>query len=263
MDVLGIRFVGKRTKREFAVRALHRRLIVFRVVRNTAVSKEIALIVLVSEVLRAVHQQILRTETRIQREENLLGDVHRISRSDSLRELHVIAVADSQIAVRHLLLGDSVKPVKKIMRRFAATVAHPVPDSIIKMLRERFSDKTKYLASRRRRLLPVALRGTSAEKRGNRRVRFKLSNHRAEERLQGPEVELKIKVLAARRRVRSKLRRSVKRADRLLVTDTRSAGHKLESLLAPDKRKTEEVRAVLARRVLVFVKRKRKFTCHK
>ena len=253
MDILRVRLVSKRTEDEFAVRTLDSRLIVLRVIRNTAVCEQIALVILIHEVLRAVHEESLRAKTRVEREQNLLSHVNGVGRGDGIRQFEVIAILLSESTGSNFLLCDGVEAIEKILGGSTACVAHTAPDSIIELFGERLGDKSKHLASRRHRLLSVALSGTRAEERRDSRVRLELSDHRTEERFKRSEVQLQVHVLRASWRVRSELCRSVERAHTLLVADARATGHKLKSLVAADNRQTKEVRTPLSSSILVFL----------
>ena len=74
--------VVERAEFELAVAALDGALSVLRVVRYAAVGEQVAFVVLVDEVLRAVEKQILRAEARVEREKDRLGNVNGVSRSD-------------------------------------------------------------------------------------------------------------------------------------------------------------------------------------
>ena len=96
MDILRVRLVSERTEDEFAVRTLDSRLIILRVVWNTAVGEQKTLVILIHEVLRAVHEESLRAKTRVEREQNLLSHVNGVGRGDGIRQFEVFAVLLSE-----------------------------------------------------------------------------------------------------------------------------------------------------------------------
>lgn len=88
------------------VRAFHGVLTVLVVVVDTAVSKQVSLVVLVSEVLR--------TEARVEREEDFLGDIHCVGSSDFVLNLHVVAFFCSDCARGDFLLRNRVEAIEEV-----------------------------------------------------------------------------------------------------------------------------------------------------
>ena len=102
--------------------------------------------------------------------------------------------------------------------------------------------------------LTVALGGTDGtHERTDGAVRLKLSDYRAEERLQGTEVHLQVEVRATGGLVGRKLSVAVQSSDTFLITDARSASHVLQSFLNADDGQHEEVFAVFPCRILVLL----------
>ena len=124
-------------------------------------SEQIALVVGISELLCAEHIEVLGTKTWIEREENLLGNVHRIVVGDGIGELHVIALRSGNGASRDLLACDGIEAIEQVKSSVTVGIALTSPDSLIQMLRERLGNKRQHMLCRRRLHLSIALRVTN------------------------------------------------------------------------------------------------------
>ena len=76
--------------------------------------EEVALVVLVREVLRAEHVQVVCTETRVEREKDFLCYDDRVVSSDLTSQLHVVAMFSSDVSRLNLLLCDGVKAIEEL-----------------------------------------------------------------------------------------------------------------------------------------------------
>ena len=252
MDELRVHLIVERNEFEATVGAFNRSLVVLRVVRDSAVGHKIALVVFVCEVLGAEHIQFLFAEARVEREQDGLGDIDGVSRSDGLVNLHVVAEVGSDGTSGNLVLCDGIETVKEISGGITAGIALAAPQSIVQMLGEAFGDKGEHVERRGRGHLTVTLGRAGTEKRGDRRVRLKLGDNRTEVCLQSAEVEIEVEVLRARRLVGSELSVAADRGDLFLVSDAGAACHILQGLLYADNRQHEKVFAVDGRGFLIL-----------
>lgn len=261
MDKLRVRLIRERAQDEAAVGAFDSRLVILRIVPDTRMGKEIRLVVLVCEVLRAEHVARLGTEARVEREENLLCDVHGICRCDLLFKLQEITVSSGDVALRYLLLRDGIEAIEEVERGIARGVALARPDSVVQRLGQLLGDKGQDMHCRRRAHLSVALCiPDCSEQRRDGRVGFELRHDRAEEGLERAEVE--VEVCTARRFVGSKLSVAGDGGHRFLVSDPGAARHELQCFFYADNRQHKEVRAVLVRGLLIVSEVKIQFSRH-
>ena len=151
------------------------------------------------------------------------------------------------------LLRDGVKTIEEVHCGITVRIACAFPNRHVQVFRERLGNQSQHLASCGRRLLSVSLGGTCAKQGRDGRVRFKVSHYRTEERFQGAVVQLQVGICLARGLVRSELRPSGERTHTFLVANARATSHEFERFLAANNRQAQEVGAVLACRVLIFL----------
>ena len=136
MDELRVSLVSQRAENQFVVGAFNGSLIVLRVVVDARMGQQIALVVLVREVLRAVHVARLGAKVRIQREEYLLGDVHGVGSGHHIVNLHVVTFLTGNLTAGNLSICDGVEAVEEVHRRVTGSVALTCPDGVIQMFRQ-------------------------------------------------------------------------------------------------------------------------------
>jgi hypothetical protein len=130
------RLVVEGAELQLAVGAFHGTLSVLGVVRYAAVGEQVAFVVLIDEVLRAVEVEVFLAEARVEREQNLLGDVNGVGGGDLVGELHVVALVGSDGTCGDFLVGNRVEAVEKVFGGVAGGVALTVPDGIVEVLGE-------------------------------------------------------------------------------------------------------------------------------
>ena len=121
---------------QLAVGAFHGLLSVLRVVRYSAMGEQVAFVVLVDEVLRAIEIEVLGAEARVERKEDFFGDVYGVGRSDGIVELHVVAFLGGDSTCGDFLFGNRVEAVEKVGGGISGGVSSAVPYGIVQMLRE-------------------------------------------------------------------------------------------------------------------------------
>ena len=215
--------------------------------------EQVAFVVLVDEVLRAVEIEVLRAEARVEREQNLLGDVNGIGRSNRVGELHVVALVFGDSTCGDFLFGNRVEAIEKVGGGISGGVPSAVPYGIVQMLREVFGNLGEDVAGRGCSHLTVALGGAGAEKRGDSRVRLEVCDNGAKERFEVSELDSEIIVHGTLRIVGRKLGVACEIADALLVSDTRSPRHILERVADTDNGEHEEVGAIFHGGLLILL----------
>ena len=117
---------------KFSVASFHGVLSELVVVVDACVSQQHRLVVLVGEVLRAVHVEFLRAQTWVKRVKNLFGDVQSIRGGDFLLKFHIVLVCLTDVVSVNLHLCDGVETVKKIFRGVAIGIANRIPYCLVK-----------------------------------------------------------------------------------------------------------------------------------
>ena len=117
---------------KFSVASFHGVLSELVVVVDTSVSQQHSLVVLVGEVLRAVHVEFLRAQARVERIENLLRDVQGVRGGDFLLQFHIVLVCLTDVVSVNLHLCDGVETVKQIFRGVAIGIANRIPYCLVK-----------------------------------------------------------------------------------------------------------------------------------
>ena len=263
MDELRANLVIHRYDVQTAIRAFHGVLSVLRVIVDASMSEQIALIVGIRELLCTEHIQILCTKAWVEREENVLGDVHGVLLGDGIRQFEVVAFLSSDGTCSNLLLGDGIEAVEEVERRITVRITHTCPDSLIEVFRETFCYECQDMQGSGSLHLSVALCVTNlSEQCRNRTVRFKFRYYATQECFEGAEVDIQIEVRGARRLVRTELRISRQCAHLFLVADARSCCHVLESFLNTDDGKHQKVGAPFGCRLLIVLQCKCQFSSH-
>ena len=264
VDELAVSLVEQRHDVKLAVASFHSVLIEVVVEVDASVGEQHRLVVLVCEILRAVHDQVLRAQARVERIENLLRDVQSVRSGDFLLQLHVVLVSCRDSASRDFSLCDGVEAIKEVCGSVTIGVTHAIPDSVIEFLREPFGDESKHVKRSWSSHLPVTFSRCHITEDGRScRVRLELAVHRTHEGLQGAVFHVQVEVRGAAWLVGSELRRSADGAHILLVADAGAWSHVLQGVVTADDGLIEEFLAPLSRRLLKFRKRdSNKLSCH-
>ena len=237
---------------QLAVGAFHGTLSVLGVVRYATVSEQVAFVVLVHEVLRAVEIEVLGAEARVERKEDFLSDVNGVGRSNRVGELHVVAFLGGDGTCGDFLFSNRVEAVEQVGGGITGGVALAVPDGIVQVLREVLGDAGKDVAGRGSSHLTVALCGARAEKRGDSRVRLEVGDNGAKVSFEVAELDAEVVVHGTLGIVGSELGVAREVADALLVSDTWAPRHVLERVADTDNGKHKEVGAIFDRGLLVL-----------
>ncbi len=247
---------------QLAVGAFNGLLSVLGVVRYAAVGEQIAFVVLVDEVLRAVEIEVLGAEARVERKEDFLSDVNGVGRSNRVGELHVVAFLGGDGTCGDFLFSNRVEAVEEVGGGVTGGVALAVPYGIVQMLGEVLGDTGQDVASRRGCHLTVALCGTCAKKGRYSRVRLEVGDNGAEERFEVSELDAEIVVHGTLGIVGGELSVACQVADTLLVSDAGATRHVLEGVADSDNGEHEEVGAVFDGGLLILFESELKFSSH-
>ena len=134
MDELRISFVRQRAENQLTVRSFYGGLIVLVVVVDSRMRQEVALVVLVSEVLRTVHITRLGTQAWIQREKHLLGNVHSIGGGHGIGDFQIVALRLRNLAVSNIVGSDGIKTIKQVNGGVTVRITLTRPDSVVQVL---------------------------------------------------------------------------------------------------------------------------------
>lgn len=247
---------------QLAVRPLDGTLSVLGVVRYAPVGEQVAFVVLVDEVLRAIQVEVLRAQTRVEREKDLLSDVNGVGRSNRVGELHVVALGFSDRTIGDFLFGNRVEAVEQVGGGVTGGVASAVPHCIVQMLGEVLGDTCQDVTGGRRSHLTVALCGTCAEQSRDGRVRLEVGYDGDKERFEVSELNAEVVVHGTLGIVGSELSVAREVADALLVSDAGATRHVLERVADTDNGEHKEVGAIFHGGFLILLKCECKFTCH-
>ena len=263
MDELRIRLVVERYDVETVVRTFDGELVELVVVNETCVRSLEGIIVLVGEVLRAEHVEILGAQARVKRIQNLLGDVASVVACDSLGELHVVALCGCNVTGGNLVLRNGIETIEQIERGVTIGVTNTFPDSIVQVLGKGDSNRAEHVQRRRRFELTVAFGGCHLTEDGrDSRVRLELGYNGTQEGFERTEVQVEVVIGRARRLIRTKLRITGYSGHGLFVTNARTGSHVLERVLNTDDRQHQQFRTVLVSGLLIGGQIKLKFSWH-
>ena len=134
MDELAVSLVEQRHDVKFSVASFHSVLIEVVVEVDASVGEQHRLVVLVCEVLRAVHDQVLRAQARVERIENLLRDVQSVRGGDLLLQLHVVLILCRDSSSSDFSLCDGVETIKEVCSGVTVGITHAIPDSVVEFL---------------------------------------------------------------------------------------------------------------------------------
>ena len=215
---------------------------------------EIALVVLVGEILAAIEEAVHLAQVRIEAIDDLLGDITSIDIGNLLVELHQVAFGNRNVLSRNLLIGDSAPSVEKVGRGVASSVTLGGKQDLLEVVTERLHDSRKHEFRTWSVFLSLTDEScaTSHEKLDHT-VGFELLNDIAEVSLEVAINDIGSTGTHARCLIGSELSIRLGSTNSYAITHTGNASHKLQRFFCCKKREQQQRLAPNARCLLILL----------